>query len=112
LFSTIVVDKQMRRGALRQLRCGICKIGAILSKPWPQAGAFCFLERGMSICRDCPHFDFAVAVTPDGQRGPRVAMDCDLGMSMAGVRDACELKPVRVDTGERRRKTDMGGDAS
>lgn len=73
---------------------------------------FLLLECAMSICRDCPHFDFAVAITPDGPRGPRVAMDCELGMSMAGIREACELKPVRVDTGQRRRKTDMGGDAS
>jgi len=102
----------MRRGAWRLLRCGICKIGAILSKPWPQAGAFCFLGPSMSICRGCPHFDFAIAITPEGSRGPQVDMDCRIGQPGAGVRETCLKKPVHVDTGERRRKTDMGGDAS
>ena len=66
----------------------------------------------MSICRGCPHFDFSIAVAVAGNAGPRIDMDCELGVSMPGIRDVCELKPVRVDTGERRRETDMGGDAS
>lgn len=65
----------------------------------------------MSICRGCPHFDFAIAIVPEGARGPRIDMDCRIGQPGAGMREACQEKPAPVDTGERRRKTDMGGNS-
>ena len=65
----------------------------------------------MSICRGFPHFDFAIAITLEGARGPRIDMDCKIGQPGAGVRETCQEKPVRVDIVERRRKTEMGGNS-
>jgi hypothetical protein len=50
-------------------------------------------------------------VTFEGNTPPRVNISCKAGEKMAGIRTECNSRPV-TDTGERRRITDMGGDAS
>lgn len=80
----------------------------------PASAGFLFLWATMStktICRGCPHFDFAIAIAYEGNDGPRMDMTCDLGESAAGIRLSCDKRPER-DNGMRRRETDMGGDAS
>lgn len=72
---------------------------------------FFFSGADLSICRGCPHFDFAIAVTFEGSDPPRMDMSCLIGEQAAGIRVKCDKRPDR-DTGERRRVTDMGGDAS
>ena len=63
----------------------------------------------MSICRGCPHFDFAVVVSM-GDAPMRIEMRCMVDEQMAWIRTECNRRPDS-DTGERLRKTDMGGNS-
>lgn len=72
---------------------------------------FSFGGAGNDRLPGCKHFDFAISVTLEGNTPPRVDMSCKVGEQMAGIRTECNSRPV-TDTGERRRVTDMGGDAS